>query len=84
MFEQTLEEMVGSVYLEKADVSVLDQAGVAIFAPGILRLSYVEAAELVEKMKRQAVVVPKRMIPRYRACMNSIRTSFGPEFWDRH
>ncbi len=84
MFEQELEDMTATVFFEHKDVSVLDQAGVAVFQYGSRKLDYAEAAALVEKMKHCMAGVPKRLLPRYRACMNSIRFAFGPEFCERH
>ena len=84
MFEQALEEMTATVFFEHKDVSVLDQAGVAVFQYGSRKLTYPEAVALVEKMKHCMAGVPKRLLPRYLACMNSIRFAFGPEFCDKH
>ena len=84
MFEQAIEDMTATVFIEHKDVSVLDQAGVAVFQYGSRKLTYPEAVALVEKMKHCMAGVPKRLLPRYRACMNSIRFAFGPEFCDKH
>lgn len=84
MFERSLEEMTARVFLESKDVSILDQTGVSVFPPGDLELTYQAAAALIEKMKRLQVGVPKRLQPRYRAVMGSIRNAFGPEFLERH
>lgn len=84
MFERKLEDMTAIVFFEHKDVSVLDQAGVAVFQYGSKELSYQDAVALVEKMKHCMAGVPKRLLPRYRACMNSIRFAFGPEFCEKH
>jgi hypothetical protein len=84
MFEQTLQEMICCKHFEKKEVAVLDQYGIAKFAEGSRQLTYAEAADLVEKMKRVLPRLPKYLIPRFRACMNSIRNAFGPEFWELH
>jgi len=84
MFDQELENMTATVFFEHKDVAILDQYGVAIFEYGQRTMGYSEAADLVEKMKRLIVSIPKRLLPRYRACMNSIRFAFGPEFCEKH
>ena len=84
MFEQSLEEMTASKFFEKKDVAVLDQFGIAKFTSGFVTLSYVQAADIVERMKLAFPGVPKYLIPTFRSCMNGIRNAFGPEFWDRH
>lgn len=84
MFDQELENMTATVFFEHKDVAILDQYGVAKFGYGQRTMGYSEAADLVEKMKRLIVGVPKRLLPRYRACMNSIRFAFGPDFCEKH
>lgn len=84
MFEQALEEMKVSKFFEQKEASILDQFGIAKVAPGPTELTYAQAADLVERMKRAAPGVPKYLVPRFRSCMNGIRNSFGPEFLERH
>lgn len=84
MFEQTLEEMTASVWLDQREAAMLDQLGVAKLAAGFHTLTYPEAVELVEKMQRLSSGVRKHLQPRYRACMGSVCNAFGPEFWERH
>ena len=84
MFEKTLQEMSCCKHFDKKEVAVLDQFGIAKFAEGSRALTYVEAADLVEKMKCALPGVPKYLIPRFRACMNGLRNAFGPEFWELH
>ena len=84
MFERELEEMTATVFFEHKDVAILDQFGVSKFQYGSRTMDYTEASALVEKMKHLMVGIPKRLLPRYRACMNSIRFAFGPEFCEKH
>ena len=84
MFEQTLEDMTATIFIEDREARILDAAGVATFNKGSLRLNYQEAADLVERMKRLQSGVPKHEVKRYTACLNSIKNAFGPEFWERH
>ena len=84
MFEQSLEEMKACKFFESKDVAVLDQFGIAKMSAGFTDLSYKQAADLVERMKRAMPGVPKHLVPKFRSCMNGIRNAFGPEFWERH
>lgn len=84
MFEQELEEMKALKFFEKKDAAILDQFGIAKVSPGFTELTYEQAADIVERMKRAAPGVPKYLVPKFRSCMNSIRFAFGPEFCDKH
>ena len=84
MFDRELEEMKAMKFFEKKDVAILDQFGIAKVSTGFTELTYEQAADMVERMKRAAPGVPKYLAPKFRSCMNSIRFAFGPEFCDRH
>jgi hypothetical protein len=89
MTPRNLESMTATIHFENKDAAMLDEFGVSvlgvdIIAPGPRLLTYPEAVDIVDRMKRAMPGIPKRLMPRFRATMNGIRTAFGPEFWELH
>lgn len=76
--------MTATIYFTDREVAILDECGVAKLTKGAHKFTYAQAVELVEKMKRLNIGVAKYLQPSYRACLNSIRTAFGPDFWKLH
>jgi hypothetical protein len=83
MFEQTLEEMTATVYIDDKGAEACAHNGVAL-TRGPLFLTYTDAAALVAQMQALFLSVPKYQRARFRATMHSIYNAFGPEFWERH
>lgn len=83
MFEQPIEDLVLTIYFDDKGVEACQHNGVRI-ERGDHRVTYAEAVALVTQMQALFPSVPKYQQARFRATMNSIKTAFGPEFWERY
>jgi hypothetical protein len=83
MFEQTLEEMTATVWIDDKGAEVCRHNGVALVR-GPLRLTYPDAVVVVDQMQALVPSVPKYQQARFRAVLGQICNAFGPEFWERH
>ncbi len=81
MFEQQLEDMHASIYIHERHAKEADAQGIKLWE-GDRRISSAEALEIVTKMKRLRVNVPKYQLRRWDSLTNQIRNAFGPEFWE--
>jgi len=79
MFEVVLEDMVATVYVTDKDARCVDQYGCPMVR-GPLRLTFHEAVELVHKLDRLSLSVPKWQLKRFRSFRNQVAAAFGPEF----
>jgi hypothetical protein len=83
MFEQTLEEMHADFYVDADEAKLCSEYGVAL-AEGWQRLGYLDAVKLVKQTDALSPSIRPYQRKRFLAMVKSLRTAFGPEFWQRY
>ena len=83
MCEQKLEEMVATIYVDDQSAMACSENGIPL-AHGWKQCTYTEAVVLIRKMEALFLSVPEYQKQRFHAMANSIRSAFGPEFFERH
>lgn len=79
MFEQSPENMKAMKFFDQKEAQLLDQFGIAKISSGFTEITYAQAIDMIEKMECAAPGIPSHLTPRFRACMNGIKSAFGPE-----
>ena len=82
MFDKSLEDLIVTIYLATNSMPAANENGLTLERS--FSLTYAEAVELLNKMKRLLPGVPKYQIKMFRSVMKQICFAFGPEFDNRH
>ena len=83
MFEQALDEMTITFFVDTVEARLCSEYGIALRA-GHQALPYAKAVRIVRQMDQLFISIPTGVRKRWRAISGSLRNAFGPEFWERH
>ena len=83
MFERKLEDATARFYVDEKEARLASEYGIALKV-GEQELTYLDAVRLVKQGDKLFPSVPKAQRKRFLALMCSLRTAFGPEFWERY
>lgn len=83
MFERGLEDATARFYVDENEARLASEYGIALKVGG-QDLTYLDAVRLVKQGDKLFPSVPKAQRKRFLALMCSLRTAFGPDFWQRY
>ena len=87
MFDQTIEEMTATVFVEPGLFEQLSSSTCAVICPETLvaggnRLTFADARAVIERADRMGKSAPKHLHNKIRAFRNGVVNAFGPEMVD--
>lgn len=83
MFEQSFDEMKASVFVGNTEAGMAFRYGIATINLGYNEITSNDALELIRKMDRLQVNVPKRLHKKWQALRGSFVMAFGPDMLER-